>query len=345
VHWSAEDAWGGARLMLWRDSLSMAVHRPWAGFGPETFSTYFPAFQSLELARAYPDFYHESPHNAFLDALTAQGIGGLLALLALTSFGFYAVSKLDRERAAPLAAGWAGLLVCHQFVVFVVPTAAYFYLWLAMLAGSAITLETAVPLPRPRRAWVAHWTAYLAAAAAGLLLSVYAIRLAVADEALASAHRAIAAGHAQEAAQAYQTVLAWQPKGPGPDLSYSRGMAELAAHIAQPNSRRLAWGQAIAAGRRAASFAEDRHNAYYNVAALLAAQDDSAGAEQALRSAIAAAPNWYKPHWTLARLLALTGRDAEALVEAQAAVERGGARHEEVLETLHQLERKHAEGR
>ena len=343
VHWSIEDAWGGARLPLWRDSLTMAVQRPWTGFGPETFSSEFPAFQSLALARAYPDFYHESPHNVFLDAFTAQGVSGLLTLLALAIYGFRACRRLGRNQAAPLAAGWAGLLVCHQFVVFISPTAAYFYLWLAMMAGSAIMAESAavksVRAPAiSRRAWVA----YPLAAVVGFVLAVYAIRLVAADGALASVRRAFQAGDAEKAAQAYRMALAWQPQGPGADLYYSRGMAELAARSANPGVRVRAWREALEAGVRATRWAEDRHNAQYSLAALLAAQNDSAGAEQSLRNAIAAAPNWYKPHWTLARLLALTHRDDEALSEAYAALERGGGRHAEVLDTWNRLKQERA---
>ena len=88
LHWSIDEPWGGARLLLWRDSLAMAVHRPWTGFGPETFSTQFPRFQSLALARAYPDFYHESPHNIYLDVLTAEGAVGLLIMLGADDSGF-----------------------------------------------------------------------------------------------------------------------------------------------------------------------------------------------------------------------------------------------------------------
>ena len=124
VHWSMDDIWGGARLLLWRDSLAMAVHRPWTGFGPETFSTQFPRFQSLALARAYPDFYHESPHNIFLDVLTAEGAAGLLTVLGLTVLGFCTYRRLDRRYAAPVIAGWAAFLVCNQFVVLIAPTAA-----------------------------------------------------------------------------------------------------------------------------------------------------------------------------------------------------------------------------
>ena len=338
VQWSAADLWGGARLLLWRDSLTMAAQRPWTGFGPETFSVEFPAFQSLDLARAFPDFYHESPHNVFLDSLTAQGATGLLALMALAIFGFYVSTKLGREQRAPLVAGWAGLLVCHLFVVFIAPTAAYFYLWLAMLAGSAMDPEPSEALPIPRRAW----PVYAVAVTTGLVLAVYATRLIVADAALATVRRAAETGQIEQAAQAYQTVLAWQPYGTGADLYYSRAMAELAARARLPNSRSLAWSQAVEAGKRAASSAEDRPNACYSLAALLAAQNDSAGAEQSLRNAIAAAPNWYKPHWTLARLLYLRHRPAEALAEASAAVDRGGDRHAEVLDTLTLLKQKNA---
>ena len=348
AHWSVDDAWGGARLLLWRDSLTMAAQRPWTGFGPETFSVEFPAFQSLDLARAYPDFYHESAHNVFLDAFTAQGVSGLLTLLALAIFGFRACRPLGRNQGAPLAAGWAGLLVCHQFVVFISPTAAYFYLWLAVMAGSAIAAESAAvkSVRAPvisRRAGVAYdKVAYPLAAVLGFVLAVYAIRLVAADGALAGVRRAFEAGDAEKAARAYQMALVWQPKGPGADLYYSRSMADLAARSVNPDVRVRAWREALEAGVRATRRAEDRHNAQYSLATLLAAQNDSAGAEQSLRNAIAAAPNWYKPHWTLARLLALTHRDDEALSEAYAALERGGGRHAEVVDTWNRLKQERA---
>ena len=44
--------------MLWRDSLGLIADRPILGHGVETFATEFPRFESLQLARAYPDFYH-----------------------------------------------------------------------------------------------------------------------------------------------------------------------------------------------------------------------------------------------------------------------------------------------
>ena len=87
MFWSGEDRMGGARLLLWRDSLRMAESR-WAfGYGPETFSLEFPRHESIELARAYPDFYHESPHNIFLDALDSEGVVGLAALAAMVLWG------------------------------------------------------------------------------------------------------------------------------------------------------------------------------------------------------------------------------------------------------------------
>ena len=338
AHWSIEDTWGGARLLLWRDSLTMAAHRPWTGYGPETFSSEFPHFQSLELARAFPDFYHESPHNIFLDALTAGGAAGLAATLALAILGFFAYWRLGERHAAPLVAGWAAFVAANQFMAFTAPTAAYFYLWLAMLAGGACAAEprAARPASRGSRA------AYPLSAAVGLIVAVYALRMVAADAALAHTRRAIEAGDVQRAADAYRFAIVWQPGGWAADLYYSRGMAELATRSDDPAVRVQARQQALEAGVRATRFAEDRQNAWYNLAALLATQNDAAGAEQCLRNAIAAAPNWFKPHWTLARLLVLSHRDEEALAQASAAVERNGGRNAEVFETWNRLQREHA---
>ncbi len=90
VHWALDEPAGGARILLWRDSLRMAFARWPVGYGPETFITTFARHQSPDLARAFPDFYHESPHNIFIDALVAQGIAGPLLLLALISSGMAA---------------------------------------------------------------------------------------------------------------------------------------------------------------------------------------------------------------------------------------------------------------
>ena len=118
VHWSLDDVRGGARLLLWRDSLRMAIRRPLLGYGPETFTEQFPPFESVELSRAYPDFYQESPHNMFLDALTSRGVPGAVLLLSLCVLALWAARKN-----AALAAGLAGAIVCQQFVVLTIPTA------------------------------------------------------------------------------------------------------------------------------------------------------------------------------------------------------------------------------
>src|SRR5438128_12283638 len=98
----------------------MALARPLAGYGPETFTAEFPRWQSLDLARAYPDFAHESPHNIFLDALVAQGIPGLLLLMAACGLGFRGAwqAKAKHPRvAAALAAAPAAGMVAPPFTV------------------------------------------------------------------------------------------------------------------------------------------------------------------------------------------------------------------------------------
>jgi hypothetical protein len=70
---------------------------------------------------------------------------------------------------------------------------------------------------------------------------------------------------------------------------------------------------------------------------LRAQANDARGVEQALRGAIAATPNWFKPHWTLAQLLAIAGRRREAIEEAQIAQKCDGGHDPEVEATLRKL--------
>ncbi|HEX3880457.1 MAG TPA: O-antigen ligase family protein, partial [Bryobacteraceae bacterium] len=147
ARWYREDPWGGARLLLWRDSALMASAHPVFGFGPETFTANFPHYESRGLARAYPDFAHESPHNIFLDAFCAQGFPGLLLMLAWCALGFAAAWRI-RGKYPTTAAGLAGALAAgiasQLFTAFTVPTAVIFFATIALADG----LESGVTPPR-----------------------------------------------------------------------------------------------------------------------------------------------------------------------------------------------------
>jgi len=338
LHWSIEDARGGARLLLWRDSLRMAAHRPLSGFGPETFGTDFPRFESLELARAYPDFYHESPHNIFLDTLAGEGVVGLMVLLCLCGLGAWVAERAWRSGhplAGALAAAFIGILVSQQFGAFVLTTSLYFHLLLAMLIVAVLPRENARDGPAVRSLWFLPLSLTI-----GILLAGFAVRLLVADHALAVAQQRIASNNVNGAADANRNALQWQLPGASSDLTYSRAMQELASRTPIFATRMAASQQALESGIRAVSSVEDRQNAWYNLATLLATRNDPAGVERSLRNAIAWAPNWFKPHWTLAEFLELTDRHEEALKEARTAVECDGGKDPEVTETWRKVSKK-----
>jgi hypothetical protein len=92
---------------------------------------------------------------------------------------------------------------------------------------------------------------------------------------------------------------------------------------------------ALAAGQAATRDSEEPFNARYNLAGIYALENDAAGAEHSLREAIAANPNWFKPHWTLVQLLRLEGRIREASSEAALAARLDGGKHPEVSSVLH----------
>ena len=310
AHWIGEDRVGGARPLLWRDTLRMAAARPFIGFGLDTFVAEFPHFQSEELAREYPDFYHESPHNIFLDALTAEGVPGLLILVSIIAAALSG-AVLGGAR-SPLLPGLVASLMAHQFIVFIAPTAFYFYLAAGLLAGTGASRSERVQFPA---SWRKEWSrraALVAGFAAAAYLGVTTFRITAADSALASVERKLDANDPHGAAESYRKALARSGPDPTADLYFSRRWAAAAANAPDTISK-LYFGQ-IAAG--AASLAtkspEQLQNAWYNLAVVEASANNVQAVEYGLRASIAAAPVWYKPHWSLARLLAAEGRRQEA---------------------------------
>jgi len=335
TRWFTEDWLGGGRPELWRDTLQMASHRLAVGYGPETFTAEFARFESPGLAAAYPDFEYESPHNMFLDALTAQGIPGLAALMALCAAGLIAAFRARSAESPYLAAALTAGLVSQQFTGLTVPTAVIIYTAIGLVSGGA-----RVGLPSPAREMARRLgkLKHTLPAAVALALIYCAVRLTSADAALARAQRALETGDATVAAEQYGWYERWRFPGASADLWYSRASLQLAQKAQQPAVRLQPLLQAQAAARRATVTASDPFDAWYNLAAFDAmggnTPNDSAAVERDLRASIAARPNWFKPHWALARLLALEGRREEAGHEAALAVALDGGKDTEVTRTL-----------
>lgn len=337
VHWIAEDRVGGARLLLWRDSLRMAEHKPLTGFGPEAFVAEFPRFESEALARAYPDFFHESPHNLLLDVLTSEGLLGLLALAAVV--GIAAGGGLE-SRGSNIAAalaflpGLAASLLAHQFAAWIAPSAFYFYMGTGVLAGAGEE-KPAVDKPPLTPLW--RSAVALAGCAGAIFFAVAAYRLTAEDGMLARVDRRLDAGDFPGAAMAYRAALNRPDAGVTADLYFSRRWSKLAMATTNVMPKVYYSQIAAAAASRATRQPEQAPNAWYNLSLLAAARNDPAGTEYALRAAITCAPEWYKPHWILAQLLAVEGRSAEAAPEAARALQLNGGKDSEVASTLAQV--------
>ena len=328
MRWSREDVRGGARLLLWRDSLRMAKERPLLGYGPETFPAEFPRFQSVELARDFPDFYHESPHNIFLDTLTSQGLPGLLILAGIACLGLYA-AVLARF-AEPILARALGscliaVLAAQQFTAFVATNALYFGLMVGILVSLAPRGQIHSQAGDLRYAWPVS---------VGIVavMMVYGVRLLVADYYLQRVNNDLDHVGVAAAAGDYAVVTRWHPAGSSADLFYSRRMAALSAR-----GRAGASQEALKAGIRATQTSEDRQNAWYNVAGLYATQNNVSAVEESLRASIDWAPNWFKPHWILAQVLSASGRLEEAEKQAVIAADLDAGKNPEVNRTLDQI--------
>jgi O-antigen ligase len=332
--WISEDPTGGARPLLWRDTARMAASRPWTGFGPDTFVAEFPQYQSAELARAYPDFYHESPHNMFLDVLTGQGLAAMVLLVAWIGLAFTAGLKTPSKIAGALLAGLGAAVVAQQFVVFMLPTALVFYLGIGLLSGLEPS-DGAAARVRLRPAIAFGGTL------AALVLAVVGYRLVADDVTLGRIRALLDAGQGSRAADVWKstknTHLGGVSSGISADLYFSRRWAEAASNAADPLDKIRFGALAIEAAQRAATIPEQRQNAWYNCAILAAAMNDPNTVESSLRAAIQAGPRWFKPHWALARLLNSQGRSMEAREEAGRALDLGGNKFAEVADTMAEI--------
>ena len=304
VHWARDDAWGGARLLLWRDATRMGAEHWAVGWGPETFPAEFMRYQSVELAREYPDYYYESPHDWLLDAWTQQGVLGVAVLIGMAALGMRAGWRAGRLGTC-LAAGLLAAMAAHLFTVWIVVTALYFFVWVALLAGmDSASEENRVRVP------VAAVAAALPVAALLVLISG---RMLWADRVLELAKRDLESGRRAEAVAHYTDARRF---GLQADLWWARSGAP----------------GAMDAARRAAA-GEDRQNGWYTVAYFYARAGDTAHAEESLRATIACAPNWFKPHWMLAQMLQAQGKMAEARAEAERAATLNAGKNPEVTRT------------
>ncbi|HVW84151.1 MAG TPA: O-antigen ligase family protein, partial [Bryobacteraceae bacterium] len=329
IAWSLHEPPGGARPVLWRDSLSMARAKPLFGFGPETFSSAFLRYESEDLAHLYPDLHPESPHNVALDTLTATGIPGLLLLLA---WGWTAVLSVRSALRAgspavpELAAALVASAVCSIFSSVVLPPVLLsFFVLGSLVALSQPSHEVRMPIPvYPGKAAVFA----LSACAGMLLICVGAVALA--DFRLARFQRNPDAAN-------YQSFERIRFASISEDIYCSRTLANNCPAL--PGAARIeCWNTALQAAVQATSTADDPANAWYNLAMFTAAQNDTAGTAAALRKASAIAPEWFKPHWILAKALSRSGERSLALHEAQRARSLNHNRDAEVTRTVSDIE-------
>jgi O-antigen ligase len=289
---------GSVRIALWRESPALIARAPLLGSGPETFAGAFRLVESAGLARAYPDFINETPHNAFIDAACEEGLLGASILLAIFALG------LGAKQSPGLRAAMLGMLVCGLFASFSLVSS--MYLW--AIAGTAALGNTS-PRTVPARAGGA-WRIF-AILAAVVFLSA-AILLGVQDASYAELDDAVQAKDLPAAQRAVAKATSFGVGLPGYELWGSQQMAKLKAWDEARNAATLA-------GRRG----EDRAGALYQSSILEIVSGNATAAEGKANEAILIAPNWYKPHLLKAQILKATGRNEEAAREGRISLNLG----------------------
>jgi O-antigen ligase len=302
VQWRTET--GGPRLRMWRESPALIGHHALIGIGPETFAVEFRKVQSAELSRAYPDFYNETPHNAFIDAACTQGIPGLLILAGVFVLGGFAGG--NRFEAALLA-----ILVTSMFASLTLVSS--LYLW--SIAGLAVALMPAVSR-QESSAPAAKWLLRVPAAAVACVFFFFAVSLAAQDAAWADLRSAVDRKDFSDAREAYTHATSVSAGMPGYELWASREMASLGRSLGDTQDGAVCWKTAAEASAVAETRSEERFMAAYQSSVLAIAAGNLQGAERNAREAIQLAPNWYKGHLLLSQILQIAGQNQDAAHEA-----------------------------
>ena len=313
--WESDPA-GGPRLMVWRDTVQMASARPLAGYGPDTFTLLFPLFQSARLSAAYPNHYHESPHNIFLDASVEAGIAGLALLAATIGVALRWGLRGSRPECAALAAGLGATVLALQFTVFVLPTWLYFLLQTAMLAATA-KAPASPAHARPLPVWTVTACRMAALPAAACALA-FAIGTAWTEYGWLRAGQLLGEDRVSDAISTWRALPQWPVLAASADLWFARQLLISASRKADQSTSMLE--EALHHAEAAVAGSDQPSDAHLIAATVWALRGDVTRTEQHLRSACLRSPQWHKPHWILSKLLRDLGRSVEAEKERRTAI-------------------------
>lgn len=335
TRWYVEDAAGGGRMYLWRDSSKLGAGNWLAGAGLESFSAAFLPYQSLDLTLVSPDRYYESPHNVVLEAWASQGLPGLAAFLAMLTAAFLAIRSArqgSHERLVGcLFAGLLALLTSGMFLSFVAVTKLYFYVQIAMIVAL-----TAVASPNPAAGGTPRWVAVPALGCAAAF-AAFAMILLRADFLLQSVRESIPPKDPARTVELYRQFLETKPAGMYTGLWFSREMYVQAIANSDPQARETLWSAGKQAAEQALHESETPQSAAYSLAMYYAEEGNATKVEESLRAAAAAAPHWYKPYWMLAQVLDISGKREQALEPIRRAMELSGGQIEEVRATWERI--------
>jgi O-antigen ligase len=308
---------GGPRLQMWREVPALIGHHALIGIGPETFAVEFRKIQSAKLSRAYPDYYNETPHNAFIDAACAQGIPGFLILAGVFALGGFAIYSGAAGRnpvmrnpvMVGVEAALVAIFVSAMFASFTLVSS--LYLW--SIAGIAVVLMFAETGQEPV---LRFQFPRLPAVLAACVFFFFAVSLPAQDAAWARLGSAVGRGSFANAGKAYSNAIFFSAGLPSYELFASREMAVLGRTLGDTKDGAACWIKAGEAAAIAETQSEERFSAAYQLSLLAVAAGNLPQADVKARETIRLAPNWYRGHDLMSQILQMAGHSRDAVREA-----------------------------
>ena len=145
----SSDVSNAERVNRWASALAMWEDRPWLGFGPGTYEQSYGPYQRLSLKTRISTMKGDrgDGHSEYLNALSEQGLPGLVIWVALVLVMLRTGMNLTYRNVSPLQARWAQALILGLVTYFIhglvnsfldiEKAASLFWLMAAMLAAMA----------------------------------------------------------------------------------------------------------------------------------------------------------------------------------------------------------------
>jgi hypothetical protein len=325
------DLWGGPRLLVLGNALSTPDFFTLLGTGLETFPRQFALHQSSALLKAYPDHFHESAHNLFVEILIEQGLvcGASLAWLLVLIIRHITSGTCNTVVLCACGPAVLGMGISLQFIPLTITNLLYLSVLIGVMCFDSTSADS-MQISQREHSWVSR-TVYGVGGLAFAFLGVYLER---GDRLHARLDQFIERRDFNRAAAALRKVDDYSRLGESPEYEIYRKLSPALSRESILRQLDINSTQVLRTVERAADTSSQPFNVFLFAGYFAYKHHDFKSAEMFMLKAAEAFPTWHKPRVGLMLIYQKLGHINAAEREKESAVARADGRALEHLEQL-----------